>query len=97
MTYKDDEPDFDELLGELDRDQSSIIIRSETRRFSKPTTIITDLTKEKGELETVARELKKSLATGGSAKDGMIILQGDLRDAARDLLTKLGYSNIEVQ
>ena len=97
MTSKDDEPDFDELLGEIDKDQSSIIIRSETRRFSKPTTIIIGLTKENEELEKVARDLKKSLATGGSAKDGMIILQGDLRDASRDLLVKLGYSNIEVQ
>lgn len=95
MTSKDEEPDFDELLDELDKDQTNIIIRSETRRFSKPTTIIMGL--EKVELERVARELKKSLATGGSAKDGIIILQGDLREAAKELLAKLGYSNIEVQ
>jgi translation initiation factor 1 len=99
MNPKDEEPDFDELLDELDKDQTRIIIRAETRRFSKPTTIIKGLTVERGELERVARELKKSLATGGSAKEGMIILQGDHRESVKELLVKLGYSssNIEVQ
>ena len=43
--------------------------------------------------------LKKSLATGGSAKDGQVILQGDKREDAKQVLVKLGYSasNIEVQ
>lgn len=99
MTSKDDKPDFDELLDDLDKDQTRITIRAETRRFSKPTTIIKGLTAERGDLERVARELKKSLATGGSAKGGMIILQGDHRETVKDLLIKLGYSssNIEVQ
>jgi translation initiation factor 1 len=50
-------------------------------------------------MEKVTHELKKKLATGGSAKEGQIILQGDHREAAKELLIKLGYSasNIEVQ
>jgi translation initiation factor 1 len=99
MNSNDDEPDFDELLDEQDKDRTRIIIRSETRRFTKPTTIIKGLSNEKGELERVARELKKSLATGGSAKDGLIILQGDHREGVKEMLVKLGYSstNIDVE
>jgi translation initiation factor 1 len=86
-------------LEELDKDQVRIIIRVETRKFRKPTTLIIGLPQERGEMERVTHELKKKLATGGSAKEGQIILQGDHREAAKELLVKLGYSasNIEVQ
>lgn len=90
---------FGEVLKELDRDQVRIIIREETRRFRKPTTLISGLPTERGELERVAHELKKHLATGGTAKGGQVILQGDHREAAKSLLVKMGYpaENIEVQ
>jgi len=54
---------------------------------------------ERGELQHVAQELKKKLATGGTAKDGQVILQGDKREEAKRILIKMGYaeSNIEVQ
>ena len=90
---------FGDILKELDRDQVRIIIREETRRFRKPTTLIMGLPTERGELERVAQELKKKLATGGTAKDGQVILQGDKREEAKNILVKMGYaeSNIEVQ
>ena len=90
---------FGDYLRDLDRDQVRIIIREETRRFRKPTTLISGLPTERGELQKVAHELKKSLATGGSAKEGQVILQGDKREEAKQVLIKLGYSasNIEVQ
>lgn len=34
-----------------------------------------------GELATIAGELRRSCATGGTAKDGLVSLQGDRRDA----------------
>ena len=94
-----DEIDFGNILRDLDRDQVRIIIRLEMRRFRKPTTLITGLPTERGELERVTHDLKRHLATGGSAKDGQIILQGDHRESAKEELIKLGYSasNIEVQ
>lgn len=89
--------DFEDYLQDLDKDQVRIIIRVETRRFRKPTTLISGLPKDS--LESVSHELKKKLATGGTAKDGMILLQGDHREAAKQMLLKLGYSgsNMEVQ
>lgn len=90
---------FEDVLKELDRDQVRIIIREETRRFRKPTTLIMGLPNERGELQRVAQVLKKKLATGGTAKDGQVILQGDKREEAKKILVKMGYSesNIEVQ
>ncbi len=99
MASIDDDVDFKDYLQDLDKDQVRIIIRVETRRFRKPTTIISGLPNERGSLEKVSHELKKKLATGGTAKDGLVILQGDHREPAKEILVKLGYSasNIEVQ
>ena len=43
-----------------------------------------------GELSAVAGELKRRCATGGTAKDGVITLQGDRRD---DVLAYFGAAN----
>jgi translation initiation factor 1 len=95
----EEEPSFNEYLEELDKDQVRIIIRVETRKFRKPTTIISGLPEVRGEIQKVTHELKKKLATGGTSKQGQIILQGDHRESAKETLVKLGYtaSNIEVQ
>ena len=96
-SIEEDEPEFGELVRELDRDNVHITIRGETRRFSKPTTLIQGLPKAKGELQRVTRELKKSLATGGNSKDGVVVLQGDKREEAREMLVKLGYSREQIE
>ena len=41
------------------------------------------------ELEPVAKELKRRCGTGGTAKDGVVELQGDRRDAALAYLAEL--------
>ena len=42
-------------------------------------------------LESVAKELKKRYACGGTTKDGYIFLQGDHRDTVKETLTNLGF------
>jgi translation initiation factor 1 len=91
------EADLGDVLSELDRNEVHIVIREETRRFSKPTTLIQGVSSEKGELRRVSRELKTKLATGGNFKDGVIILQGDKREEARTVLEKLGYSAEQIE
>jgi translation initiation factor 1 len=96
---QDDDSVFGEVIKELDAEQSHITIRLEMRRFRKPTTVINGLSGTREELEGIARQLKKKLATGGSFKEGIVVLQGDQRDGAKELLEKLGFSgsHIEVQ
>jgi translation initiation factor 1 len=93
------ESEFDDALRELDKTEVRIVVRLETRKFRKPVTIVLGLPKGKHELEEVSRELKKKFATGGTAKEGEILLQGDHRDKVREELEKLGFqaSQIEVQ
>ena len=42
------------------------------------------------ELEAVAKELKRRCETSGTAKDGVVELQGDRRDAALAYLAERG-------
>ena len=90
---------FSDVLRELDAEESRIIVRLELRRFRKKTTVIEGLSGSPGDLARVAHELKKKLATGGSVKDDIIVLQGDKRDESKEQLIQMGYSadRIEVQ
>ncbi len=99
MAGREDDSIFGEVIKELDAQESHITIRLEMRRFRKPTTLITGLSGTKEELLRVTRQLKRKLATGGSLKDGVVLLQGDQRDGAKELLATLGFaeSRIEVQ
>ncbi|MCF0219767.1 MAG: translation initiation factor [Muribaculaceae bacterium] len=60
-------------------------------RKGKPATIISGFTCNDDELKDIASKLKTSIAVGGSARGGEILLQGDCRTQAADTLRKLGY------
>ena len=61
------------------------------RRAGKPATVITGWEGSPGQLDRLAAWLKVSLACGGSARGGEILLQGDVRAKARVLLAGKGY------
>ncbi|MCY7330482.1 MAG: translation initiation factor [Saprospiraceae bacterium] len=46
-------------------------------------------------MNELAKMLKNKCATGGNAKDGSIIIQGDHRDKVIQLLIALGYKNVK--
>lgn len=79
-----------EITRELDREESLLTVRVEKRRYNKPTTIITGFPKD-ADLHDIARQLKTSLATGGTSKDGEIVLLGDHGRRAKEKLEGLGY------
>lgn len=97
-TQQDDDL-FTEVLKELDTQESRIIVRMELRKFQKPTTLIQGLKGSKADLEKLTHDLKRKLATGGTLKDGLILLQGDHRERIKEILVGMGYSpeHIEVQ
>ncbi|MBI3115919.1 MAG: stress response translation initiation inhibitor YciH [Thaumarchaeota archaeon] len=70
----------------------------EMRRFGKPTTILEGLKMNEKDLQELGTMMKKNLATGGTVKDGIIILQGDHRDRVAEILKQRGFaeSSIEV-
>jgi translation initiation factor 1 len=56
------------------------------RRSGGWVTLVHGLTES--ELASVAKELKRRCGTGGTAKDGVVELQGDRRDAVLEYLTQ---------
>jgi translation initiation factor 1 len=60
-------------------------------RRGKPVTTISGVPLDDAGLRELAGRLKKRCGVGGSAKDGVIELQGDHRDAVVELLRADGY------
>lgn len=85
--------------GELDKEDTRIVVRLELRRFSKTSTIIEGIDPKLSDIQHIVKELKSKLACGGTAKDGFIMLQGDHREDVKSYLVKFGFteSAIEVQ
>jgi translation initiation factor 1 len=66
-----------------------IKVYSTKKKFGKLVTIVEGL--DEGELDKITKELKRTLACGGTDKKGVIVLQGEHRNKVRNLLTKMGY------
>ncbi len=60
-------------------------------RKGKPATIIYGFDCSDDELQHVAADLKKRIGVGGSARGGEILLQGDWRQRAAELLREMGF------
>ncbi len=67
----------------------------ERGRGGKESTVIKGFEGSDEALSELARVIKNKCAAGGSAKDGIIIVQGDHRDKVLKLLTDAGYTNVK--
>jgi translation initiation factor 1 len=70
-----------------------VIVRLERKqRGGKSVTVIEGLQIPEKDRETLLKQLKTGLGTGGTLRDGSLEIQGDHRDAIIATLTKAGYS-----
>lgn len=60
-------------------------------RAGKTATIISGFTLPDEEVKRLATELKSKLGTGGSARGGEILIQGERRESVCSLLRSMGY------
>ena len=73
-------------------DDGTVRIRREVKgRKGKTATVIVGMPLDENGLKQFAKQLKQRCGSGGSAKDGNIIIQGDHRQAILDEIKKQGY------
>jgi translation initiation factor 1 len=73
------------------RDQK-LTVRLETKhRAGKAVTLVNGYIGKDEDLQDLAKKLKNYCGTGGSAKDGVIIIQGDQREKILQWLNKNSY------
>ncbi len=61
------------------------------KRKGKTATLITGYDAPDEDVKKMAQTLKIKLATGGSTRDGEILIQGDVRRKAAELLEGMGF------
>jgi translation initiation factor 1 len=87
---------MDDILKELDKEKTRIIISKDIRRFRKVATVIKGL-QDRQDIDLMTKEMKTKVGTGGTCKDGQIILQGDHRDYVKKFLLNKGYEEGSIE
>lgn len=91
------DPDFKSYEDEgaietLSPDKQKLRISLETKhRGGKAATIISDFSGSEEDMKDLGKQLKNLCGTGGTVKDGKIIIQGDQRDKVLNWLLAKGY------
>ena len=84
----------------ISKEKQKIIVKIVQGKFKNMfLTIIEGIDIKGEETKRIAKQLKQSLACGGSFKDNAIELQGDHRKRIKEVLQKLGFNvdNIEIR
>lgn len=85
----DSEPEQETLPPQRQR----LIVRIDRRqRAGKQVTLVEGFVGTSADLAALAKTLKTKCGVGGTAKEGEITIQGDLRDKVTSLLQSMGYN-----
>ena len=87
---KDDEGDMEPET--LSPSEQTLVVQLDSKhRAGKIVTLISGFVGTTNDLETLGKMLKTKCGTGGSAKDGLIIIQGDYKLKVVQVLQQFKY------
>jgi translation initiation factor 1 len=79
------------MCEEIAREQQSVRISTDSRRYGKTVTVIDGMDENDIDIDDLARKLKTKCAAGGTAKDGRIELQGEHKKKVKAVLEEMGF------
>lgn len=87
--------DFNSAQEEVETPPPSkqrLTIRTDSKqRKGKLVTLVEGFMGKNEDLEALGKQLKTACGTGGSVKDGLVILQGNQQEKMKQLLSDWGY------
>jgi translation initiation factor 1 len=90
--YFNDFPEA-EATETLAKEKQKLRVKLDTKqRAGKVVTLVDGFVGTADDLETLGKQLKTRCGAGGSAKDGLILVQGDYREKVVTWLKEWGYT-----
>lgn len=93
ISPENDTPNIEEeeVKSKYLQPQPLTVILDRKGRNGKTATIIEGFSIQKEEVAEIAKEIKQKLGTGGSIRDGEILIQGDYKEKIKMILSQLGF------
>jgi translation initiation factor 1 len=89
--YMNDYPE-EQAMETLPKNQQKLKVKLDTKqRAGKVVTLVDGFVGTHDDMESLGKQLKTKCGTGGSVKDGYIIIQGDYKEKITGWLKDMGY------
>lgn len=90
--WQPDQGGHDEQETLPPEEQELRVLRDRKQRKGKTATVVTGFVGTAADLKALAKALKSACGVGGAAKNGELVIQGDVRDKVVAWLTERGYN-----